>query len=324
MEIFGQLPIDIIKIIIEFRAYQSIIDKLQKWNVNIDIFFKLLKEHNGFIFGSFVLACLLDSNDYNDIDIIHPPWKNQIIGSIIGSFGLKESDSKYTPRSICKNCGKICGDSELFKYKRSHLFENGLKMDFVESNNVMEHIGKNSFDIDKIYFDGYKFHFVGDLLKFVSFPSFHIIDLKKGIDFQFIYDPWSMNCETTNKRKKHWDESEEILDMEEGEEISFDKPTHLNEDYESDTLTYSAFDSLQLNRDQLKTIIKNKFYFSWFKKKHLDLEVNLITELILKHYKQKGKYLEIGKYRLTRSFFRIIKLKSRGFICSNQNLFFDP
>jgi hypothetical protein len=340
MEIkFPILPNEIIREILLFRSYQSLYDKLKKLNLDEKVFIELLKGLSGFVFGSFVLSCLLDNDNFNDIDIlcikkdfINPDGKiiifNNMIRNSIKSFGQKEiKNEEYSPRDICKTCAEFHGDTQLYEYTIKHHLET-ISFDIVASKNPIEHLKTNAFDLDNIHFDGKKFYIYNDIIKFICFPQFYIKSLRNGIDFEEIYNPECMKCygydfENETDINNHKQIDEILLEINDNQNENQNE-SHLLNNYEN--LQFRKLDSILYEIKKLitnkKILINQKIKLSWLNEESFKLNVIEFIKLVLSHYNPK-KQEKITKYRIIRTFFRIIKNILRGFNCKNLNDYFD-
>lgn len=185
------LPREIIREILLFRCHQSFYDKLKALQLDEKVFASLLKNCKGIVFGSFVLSCILDNDNFNDIDILTEKIENNTVRKSIKAFELLEIRREiYEPRYICKVCGnQHLGDKEFYLYTRKHFLPK-IKFDFTESSNPKEHLKLNSFNTDFFYFDGKQFCGIDNLVKFICFPAFKIQNVKGGIDFEMLYDAY--------------------------------------------------------------------------------------------------------------------------------------
>ena len=100
--------------------------------------------------------------------------------------------------------------------------------------------------------------------------------------------------------------------------------SHLLNNYEN--LQFRKLDSILYEIKKLitnkKILINQKIKLSWLNEESFKLKVIEFIKIVLSHYNPK-KQEKITKYRIIRTFFRIIKNILRGFNCKNLNDYFD-
>lgn len=222
--IFRQTPKDVVGEILLFRANQSIARKLQSHGFELSTmhqFFSIFKVR---IFGSFVLSCLLDNDDYHDIDMIvdeerltwkeiephvkgssfkqrkSPDWDwysfrttgQHLFGKYLFQKDIKWNRTNASPNTICSHHEKqLSYDSDVHNYHTCYEITNAEKpisLDVTHTKKIDIPITKAAFDIDQIWWDG-EFHFPKnfDLTRFVAYPRFTIDSWSNGFHFEQIY-----------------------------------------------------------------------------------------------------------------------------------------
>jgi hypothetical protein len=124
------LPREIRQLIYRFRAKQWMRDLLREVNIDPDDFEAFLLRLDARVFGSFAIACMLNTRLYDDIDIIHPPLPdplplksdqsgpksgNNQVREAIAALGFRfapgfaDSGEEYTPVDFCELCASTLG-----------------------------------------------------------------------------------------------------------------------------------------------------------------------------------------------------------------------
>lgn len=304
------LPKFLIKRILIFRAHAWLTQLCKDFSINESELRNFLNNNGAVCFGSFITSCLLNSNGFNDIDIMTPDKKlnNYQVRQSIKKIASTTSDDSlimdqkhlYCPREICSDCAKFNEDQELFTYHRIHHITPELSFDIIETKDIQQHLTNSTFDTGVIYFDGINFHLGNiDLLSFVLSPSFKIISLTKGINFEFFYDPWCAFCrefDHKNARYEFADESE------------------YKRQYPKITSQLKNIQSLW--KDELNC-------FSWMNFDSLNLPILEFMKLCFSHFRRDKMTNITTFYKITRVTLRILKNCFRGMKCKNVDEFYS-
>ena len=261
-----QLPIEIIKIILIFRVHQSFYDKCKNLEINALEFCEFLKKKNAVVFGSFIVACLLDNDNFGDIDILISkpitedylnPFGNNLkkgfdpklftkpfIG--IGPMGcvLKMCECMSTTRClIIPKC--FIPKSRKFYIEKSE----AVKFDFVEVENVKNHLDEIWSDMDNIHFNGIDFISKISIERFIFNPRFKLKSIQSGTNFEKIY-----SCECPEPDYKTKPQNSGILRA-----VQFSKDLQLG--------------NLQDELISVRKTFKEEYSLSWFGLKELNLNI---------------------------------------------------
>lgn len=297
-----------IKKILLSRANDWLSHLCEKYSIDESEFRAFLKNNDGVCFGSFVIACLLNSYDFDDIDIMIPNERlknfqvrqsiQKISRATPDNFSMLDQKSLYCPREMCDHCAVANEDDQLFTYHRVHNISQDLRFDIIETKNIKQHLTNSTFDTGIIHFDGVNFHFDGiDLISFVTSPSFNIVSITKGINFEFFYDPWSSICRTDD---------------------------HLNANYEfKEETLYHQFPKIESQLESLKKIWKDELNcFTWLPRTSLDLPIHELMRLCFSHFRRDKMTNLTTFYKITRLTLRILKNVFRGMKLKNLNEFY--
>jgi hypothetical protein len=302
------LPKSITKKILIKRANDWLSHLCNRYFINESEFRSFLKNNDAVCFGSFVIACLLNTHDFDDIDIMIPNERltNYQIRQSIQRITTTTEDtlildqkSLYCPRYMCDHCANVNEDEQLFTYHRVHNISQELRFDIIETKNIRQHLTNSTFDTGIIHFDGVNFNFDGfDLISFVASPSFRIISITKGINFEFFYDPWASICNAN----AHSDAKYEFVE---------------------DSTFFKGFPKIESQVKSLKKIWKNELNcFSWFHYSSLFLPILDLMKLCFSHFRRDKMTNLTTFYKITRLTLRILKNVFRGIKLKNMNEFY--
>ena len=206
------LPRELIKQILYDRCELHFKEELKRHEINYEELKNVLVELDAVISGSFIIACLLNTHNYGDIDIFHGRYatfldenneKHQ--ANIRRTF---EKVTKYDRDEdvLCCPLSMYDKESEL-KYLRK-IYLKSIRLEIVKvGENKSEKNGKedvvtfimenNNIDVlkcyydpnHKEYFDTHGFYFPFDIVDFMCNPTCKILNMHCH-KFDEIYDPW--------------------------------------------------------------------------------------------------------------------------------------
>jgi hypothetical protein len=283
----SQLTHRLEKKIILLRAHQWMRDQCIKMHINLENLNDFLKETQGVIYGSFVLSCLLNTTNFNDIDICVKQIKNNDIRAAFSKILVEPScveKEEFTPRYICVSCGPELGDTEGFQY-HVMLHTTFVSIDILQTKDpILQHLNLGTFSLSSLYYDGVDFCFPPDfnLLDFVQDPKFKIHSFVGSINFETIYDPWSYPCDPNGGHSSHSYEQ-------------FWMDSNL-------TKMVNDIQSLEI------APIKN-------------MGAQMFIDLCQKHFISPEN---VSSYRIARNTLRVLKNIQRGLRCENFHEFFHP
>lgn len=305
------LPKSIIKKILIYRAHSWLTKLCDELSINEAELKNFLKSNNSVCFGSFAIACLLNTNHFEDIDIMIPDQKlkNYQVRQSIKQIAMLTTDESlfedqktlYTPRDICSQCAKNNEDDQLFTYLRIHRLSPNLKFDIIETKSIDQHLRNGTFDTGIIHFDGINFNLGSiDIISFITSPSFRIISITKGINFELFYDPWSLYC------------------------FHDENGSHLNAKYEFEEDREQHFSKIITQLKSVKALWKDELNcFSWITQQSLDLPIHDLMKLCFSHFRRDKMTNLTTFYKITRVTLRILKNVLRGQRCLNLNEFYS-
>lgn len=187
--------------ILLYRCYASLRTKLREYHISYDALLKYLKEKDAVISGYFVIACLLDSDEYGDLDIFHPRRHEELKENECATFN-RVFEREYVIGTYEKNIAGLPKKtiSEMVHYVRKLQVTPTKTLDLVETPcDARLFITKHSnFDFLVAWFDADGFHFPFDLSQWV-FGGCKARLLKVGnLEFESYYDPWGFEEEETS------------------------------------------------------------------------------------------------------------------------------
>lgn len=173
---------------------------LRERGVNETELFNFFNDKKGKIFGSLVLAAVLNTRNFADMDIMHTPcenWQVRRAMSLVDPTCAPHENTKFQPGFMCAECTKHMtheeGSLQTQFYSRK-LKGKSISYDLVE---LKEPTTARTFDIDAITFDiaTETFYMPMDIMMFVALPTFRIQKLA-SIQFESVYDVWGNECHT--------------------------------------------------------------------------------------------------------------------------------
>ncbi|AYV85754.1 MAG: hypothetical protein Satyrvirus36_12 [Satyrvirus sp.] len=168
------------------------INRLESHGIKYENLCEFLKNNNGIVFGSFLIACLLNNELYNDIDImINREGKTN--KELLLSFN-KIFDEKHCPGIDEYTRDPCCVQVKDYELTYHFILKTPtIKIDLLCCKNdpkdlVTKYI---EFDVSRTYFDGTLLHTTIDVNEFVSDPKVTILE-PHTYGFDIIYDPWAL------------------------------------------------------------------------------------------------------------------------------------
>jgi hypothetical protein len=320
--ITASLPLPIIQIILLERAKLWLKDIVASNNLDYDALIDMLQDINGNIFGSVVLSSLLNTHNYNDLDILHRKTENKTVRDHIERIAGERTPherERYAPIDFCDDCCSVLGIRDRGKYHRTHTTKDGFVIDMTEvDNEPNEYLKHRAFNTDTISFDGENFRFQDNspefLIKFVCRPSFSIERLQ-CLEFERPYDGWGEVCSVWNSPNE-----------DETEEDRWPRPALRRKCHGKKYDCAAAMDGGSLEERMLGRLKSVRLSLNeqnnplkWIVQ-HLFKPVDELQEICVQRY--------IGKedptsYRVLKIVLRILKHTNRGILCRNAADHFD-
>lgn len=304
------LPRSIIKKILLNRADLWLSELCKSLDLNKQQLKEFLISNESICFGSFVTSCLLNTKNYDDIDFMVPHQKmnnHQVRSAFVkisNNSEIRYELSYYCPRVICSKCARFNEDEKLFTYHRQHFDKKReLSFDIIESKNIQQHLLNNTFNIGLIHYDGNQFQMGDiDIVSFVCNPSFKIISITKGINFEFFYDPWSFDC------RKEEDGGDLMAKYE----------------YFQDSNSYQTpFPKIIKQIKLVKSIWSDNLNcFSWLNLSDLERPIIELMKLCFRNFRRDKMTHLTTFYKVTRLCLRLLKNCFREIKCLNVREFF--
>lgn len=119
-----RLPEAALEELVQVRTKRRMRDALTRRGVNFDALCEFVETVGGVVFGSCPLACVLDQDWFDDVDVMVPEVGNDVVrlwGKRI--FPGQRTTEIYIPRYVCSHAAVANGDPELFSYHREHRTE---------------------------------------------------------------------------------------------------------------------------------------------------------------------------------------------------------
>ena len=220
-----------------FRAHLSLKRKLNEFGIKIEDFDVFLKLINARLFGSVIISCLLDNDNFDDFDIAYkidhqfPALKVQtkhnfknkefwtfesqriivLKKCLFENNHVKILEVQKEPHDYCGECNTEIQCPSVFDTRLEIKIETTnskiLHFDFIGTKDISCHIKYRCFDIEQIYYENGRFHFPQgfNLVSFCTFPTFKIESIENGLEFEKIYDFTPQKCDYTNHKSKDYE-----------------------------------------------------------------------------------------------------------------------
>jgi hypothetical protein len=293
---------------------------------NLDTF---LKQVDGIISGSFILSCLMNDTNYNDIDIFHKKDNRELGCNVVYLF---ESVVNFELGNVHKTpvCSDISqNDQNITYYRKTNLITCSVELIGVGESPAKFVLENTDLTCLKCYYDG-EFHFMFDWFRFFITKRTNLLKVSSSY-FEMIYDPWGDHI---NKDIDHHvgtiASAMELIDK-----ISYlVKQTGYKHPYlkyfDLENWNHGEVDPSKFNILQL-TYESNEYGYngSWSQTDGLTARTaNELTfeetQLVNLYHSLKKNYLgeDVSYYRIYKSLYRCLKYMSRGVIISNFHQFY--
>jgi hypothetical protein len=272
---------------------------------------KLLEEIHGHIFGSVILASLLNNHLYEDLDVLHQETQNNTVRNGVKSIlGGSYNGEEYTPILFCTDCTSKIGMKSKPLYHRRHNLLYDFQFDFTEiKEHPKQYLHHRSFDTDSISFDGSDFVFANNspeyLIRLICFPSFSI-ERFNCLEFERAYDNCGMVCAGYSDNGMPYDRWA-------CKGKNYDCARLYEDSYVLDDKRADRLEKLKVGLDP------TSIPFLWLRPHLFTMDVDQLQHLCSAHY---IGHEDVTPYRIMKVMLRVLKNIKRGIQCRNASEYF--